>query len=543
MLSTLKLLEFGLNFPKEKPQESAEASNALLAPVAAPGYSERTLKTLEEVKKVHQDKSANKFALEVLTHLRQNHIKLTGSRVEIPTPTFEMVEAEGLIDPQILQSARANFGVTRPTLIQSCSIPNILQRRNFVGIAPTGTGKTLSYLLPVAEILRKSKQSRCLIVVPTFELSVQVYKVCLQLIGKKKPLLGLSIGHIQKLAEGEAEGVRVLVSTPQTFLKSSEQPAFARFVKELELVVLDEADKFFELSFLPQLEQLLSLFKTADKQYVLVSATFPHEIEKAIEGSFVDRTQAVIGGKVNVLSTIDQELTYCSTEEGKLYELERIINEGKLKVPCVVFMQSKERVKEIYRICKRLNIRADYLHNEMSLKEREKKVKEFAAGKIWVLITSDLLARGMDFPDLKLVINFDIPTTTVTYVHRVGRTGRAGAKGKAITFFTNEDKPILRKLADMLRQSGCHVPEWMFEISKPTKRDLQKAEKELRHRGSLAPGRRGKDDDDFRAQIRKRDYEFYKNAQENGQSEDEDGEEEGEEADGVDEAENGEENE
>jgi len=297
-------------------------------------------------------------------------------------------------------------------------------------------------------------------------------------------------------------------------------------VKELELVVLDEADKFFELSFLPQLEQLLSLFKTADKQYVLMSATFPHEIEKAIEGSFVDRTQAVIGGKVNVLSTIDQQLTYCSTEEGKLYELERIINEGQLKVPCVVFMQSKERVKEIYRVCKRLNIRADYLHNDMSLKEREKKVKEFAAGKIWMLITSDLLARGMDFPDLKLVINFDIPLTTVTYVHRVGRTGRAGAKGTAITFFTNEDKPILRKLADLLKQSGCPVPGWMFEISKPTKQDLQRAGKELRHRDSLYPPRRDRPDDGFRAEIRKRDYEFYKKAKENGEMVEEEAEEE-----------------
>jgi ATP-dependent RNA helicase DDX52/ROK1 len=451
---------------------------------------------------------------------------LTGSRVEIPTPTLEMVEAEGLIAPEILQSARTNFKIDRPTYIQACSIPNILQRRNFVGIAPTGTGKTLSYLLPVAEILRQSKHGRCLIVAPTFELSVQIYKVCLQLIGKKKPLLGLSIGHIQKLQEGEIERVRVLVSTPQTFLKSSEKPEFAKFVKELELVVLDEADKFFELSFLPQLEQLLSLFKTADKQYVLMSATFPHEIEKAIEGSFVDRTQAVIGGKVNVLSTIDQQLTYCSTEEGKLYELERIINEGQLKVPCVVFMQSKERVKEIYRVCKRLNIRADYLHNDMSLKEREKKVKEFAAGKIWMLITSDLLARGMDFPDLKLVINFDIPLTTVTYVHRVGRTGRAGAKGTAITFFTNEDKPILRKLADLLKQSGCPVPGWMFEISKPTKQDLQRAGKELRHRDSLYPPRRDRPDDGFRAEIRKRDYEFYKKAKENGEMVEEEAEEE-----------------
>ena len=507
-MSTYQLLKNGINFTKKIKPENLEAFENDPSTQTI-SYQQRLLKNFDDVKQTNEQKSINQFSHNVLNYLKTHHIKLSGNKVQIPCPTLAIIKEEALICQELLNSAQEKFSFVNPTHIQACSIPNILQKRNFVGIAPTGTGKTLAYLLPICEMLRKSEKT-CLIIAPTFELSVQIYKVCLKLIGKKKPLLGISIGHIQKLEKKEIDSTRILISTPASFLKISDSEEFASFVQKLEVVVLDEADKFFELSFLEQLEQLLTLFKTSEKQYVLVSATFPHEIEKAIEGSFIDRTQTVVGGKLNVLSTIDQKLVYCTNEEGKLFELENIINEGRLEVPCVIFMQSKDRVKEIFRICKGMNICADYLHNDLSLLQREKKVREFEEGKIWVLITSDLLARGMDFPNLKLVINFDIPTSNVTYIHRVGRTGRAGHKGKAITLFTNEDKAILRRLADLLKQSNCEVPEWIFEISKIDKKEIRKVEKNLQHRDSLVASKRIKPSQDFREEIKRKDHNFYR---------------------------------
>lgn len=506
-MSVYELLRFGINFPKK--QSSSPIEDETDSKPVELSYDERILKNLEETKQTFTDKALNKFSLSVLTHLKQQNIKLSGHKVQIPCPTLSIIAQEKLISDELITSAQTHFNFKQPTNIQACSIPNILQQRNFVGIAPTGTGKTLSYLLPICEILKNCDKT-CLIIAPTFELSVQIYKVCLKLIGKKAPLLGLSISHIQKLEKNELLTTRILISTPHNFLKSSTEEASAQFVKNLGIVVFDEADKFFELSFLPQLEQLLTFFKLSEKQYILVSATFPTEIESIIESSFVDRTQAVIGGKINVLSSISQQLVYCTNEEGKIYELENLINEGRMEVPCLIFMQSKDRVKEIYRICKKMNICADYLHNDLSLAQREKKVKEFEAGKIWVLITSDVLARGMDFPDVKLVINFDIPTSNVTYIHRVGRTGRANQKGKAVTFFTNEDKLILRRLADLLKQSHCDVPEWIFDISKANKTDIKRAEKNLQHRDSLVASKRIKPSEDFRQEIKRRDYNFYR---------------------------------
>lgn len=134
----------------------------------------------------------------------------------------------------------------------------------------------------------------------------------------------------------------------------------------------------------------------------------------------------------------------------------------------------------------------------------------FEQGQVWVLITTDVLARGIDFPDLKLVINFDVPISTVSYVHRVGRTGRAHKVGKAITLFTKDDQYVVRKLADLLKNSGCDVPEWIFSIKKKDKRYFKHLEKKPIKRDNIDRSRKIKKDGNFHAEIKKRDYQFYK---------------------------------
>jgi len=511
-MSVLEKIMTGINFPKSREKQSdvineqSASTNLEVDPIL------KTLKLafVEELKKVHEDKELNKFSLAMLTYMKQHQMKTSGARVGLPCPTIESLQKLSKLCDPLLKNFQGKFGFKSPTAIQSIAIPNILQRRNFIGIAPTGSGKTLAYLLPICQLLSEKKNSQALVVAPTFELSVQIYKVCVQLIGKSNPLLGLKISHIQKMEEDISE-YNLVVSTPQKFLSLVAEDTTGKLAERFECIILDEADKFFELSFMPQLEQLLELFKTHEKQYVLVSATLPTEIEKAVNTVFVDKTQAVIGGKVNVLNTIDQRLVYCANEEGKLYEIENIINCGQLEVPCVIFVQSKERVRQIYQIMKRMKVYADYLSAELSLQARENKVKAFEERHIWVLITTDLLARGVDFPDLKMVINFDMPTSNVTYIHRVGRTGRAGKKGKALTFFTNEDKLLVRKLADLLKQSNCEVPEWIFTVEKGTKREMQQLVSRPIQREDLGPTKRVKYDKEFHDSIRKKDYEYYKN--------------------------------
>ena len=136
--------------------------------------------------------------------------------------------------------------------------------------------------------------------------------------------------------------------------------------------------------------------------------------------------------------------------------------------PVLIFVQSKERATELYEeMCKIQNIKVAVIHADKSIKEREQTIFNFRLGKIWILITTDLMARGIDFKGVNLVINYDFPNSMITYVHRVGRTGRANRKGRAITFFTDVDKPMLRSLGNLLKSSGVDVPEWILTLKKP----------------------------------------------------------------------------
>lgn len=181
----------------------------------------------------------------------------------------------------------------------------------------------------------------------------------------------------------------------------------------------------------------------------------------------------VIGGKLNVLENVEQRLVFCSEEEGKMLELEQIVSGGQLRLPCLIFAQSRRRVRQIYRELKKWEIMADYLDAGLSLEQRKRKIEEFEQGLFLVLITTDVLARGIDIRGLRMVINFDVPASCVTYVHRVGRTGRAGESGSAITFYTPLDQAMVRKLAEMLKQSGCKVDDWLLKLKLPSKRQLQ----------------------------------------------------------------------
>ena len=524
MLTKFQKLKNGIIFNR-KPQKETEQTNK---PVHQYTDDElqTSLKFFHQLSDNAQSKEEKKYSLLMYTFMKRHKIDTRGNNILLPSLSYNKLKEDHQIHPEIVQSLEKNFGFENLTAIQSLAIPNILQNRNLVGIAPTGSGKTLAYLIPLVNQLLANKDKtgkKALIIAPTFELSIQIYKVCLTLIGKTMAIGGLKIGHIHKI-ESNMKDYDLLVSTPKKFLDLYSQNEPQDSI-DFNYIVLDEADKYFELSFMEDLEKLLDVLKANERQYLLFSATMPEAIERAINSIFVDKIEVIIGGKVRVLNTIDQKLIYVSSEEGKVLELENIINEGRLRIPCLVFVQSKDRVREVNKLLKKCDIRADYLCSTLSYAKREEKIKQFEEGRIWVLVTTDLLARGVDFPDLKLVINFDFPTNMVTYVHRVGRTGRANKEGTAITLFTNDDKYAIRRLAELLKSSGCDVPEWIFKVKKLSKKDMKKLERKPIKRESLLRGKVKKDKELFK-ELKKKDYLHHREQEKNKEFDNESEEEE-----------------
>jgi ATP-dependent RNA helicase DDX52/ROK1 len=415
-----------------------------------------------------------------------------------------------------------------PTPIQSQSIPALLAKRNCVCIAPTGSGKTVAYTLPLlANLLadkKKGKGLKGLIVVPTFELSIQIYTVALQLAGKPDTPgnVGLSVKHINKMNYGDDkdkytadfEALDLLITTPLKFLNISK---LGVDLDKFEYVVLDEADKYFELGFLDQFKELIDALKLTKKHYSLFSATFPSQIEKLVVDLLIDPVQIIIRGKMVVLDTISQKLTFCGTEFGKIVEIKNLVDRGDLKIPCLIFVQSKDRAKQLYREVKSLNIPVGCIEAGMDRDRRRDIVNAFTLEKIFVLITTDLLARGLDFPKVQLVINYDMPSSTVNYIHRVGRTGRGGVRGQAITFYTGEDKPMLKVLGDLLHTSGVEVPDWIINLRKPKRNVIKQLAKRPTERDHIDQTRKTEEFFQFNRQMKMKDKEYIDRIQEGEQ--------------------------
>lgn len=415
-----------------------------------------------------------------------------------------------------------------PTPVQSQSIPSLLSKRNCVCIAPTGSGKTVAYTLPLLANLvadkKKGRGLKGLIVAPTFELSLQIYTVALQLAGKTDSPgnIGLTVKHINKMNYGDDkekyatdfEALDLLVTTPLKFLNVAK---LGVDLEKFDYVVLDEADKYFELGFLDQFKELIDLLKLTKKHYSLFSATFPSQIEKMVVDLLIDPVQIIIRGKMVVLDTISQKLTFCGSEFGKIVEIKNLLDRGELKIPCLIFVQSKDRAKQLYREVKTLNIPVGCIEAGMDRNRRRDIVNAFTLEKIFVLITTDLLARGLDFPKVQLVINYDMPSSTVNYIHRVGRTGRGGVRGQAITFYTKEDKPMLKVLGDLLHTSGVEVPDWIMNLPKPKKNIIKQLAKRPTDRDHIDPTRKTEEFFQFRREMKKKDKEYQERIQEGEQ--------------------------
>ena len=472
-------------------------------------------KTEEETKAIHRRREIlGKF-------LKHNNMKVSGDHVPLPLPDFRVLVKQGKCPP-LLYKRLLKLGYHSPTPIQTQTIPCILQNRNCLCVAPTGSGKTIAYALPLIMNILKNRNNggtdKALIIAPTFELSLQIYSVCLQLVGRKDKqdpeAIDIVVKHINKFSFKETAqeetlqevgNTDLLVCTPLKFVQLAAMNGGA---DGFQWVVLDEADKYFELGFLDQFKQITEALKLTKKTYSLFSATFPPQIEKLVVELLVDPVQIIIRGKMVVLDSIEQKLTYCGSEFGKIVELRNLLQQGDLKIPCLVFTQTKDRARQLFHEIKNLDIPVGFIEAGLDRERRRNIINNFTLEKIFVLITTDLLARGLDFPKVRLVINYDMPTSTVNYIHRVGRTGRGGHRGQAITFYTNNDKPMLRTLADLLKVSGCPVSDWILALPKTSKNVLKAISKRPVDRAPIDASRRTNEFYKFRKEMKKKDREF-----------------------------------
>ncbi|KAH9994426.1 P-loop containing nucleoside triphosphate hydrolase protein [Russula vinacea] len=380
--------------------------------------------------------------------------------------------------PQDLMDNLKRNGYEDPTGIQAAGCPILLESRDLAAISPTGTGKTLSYLLPVLTLLKSpissstvnaGKGIRAVILAPTRELAHQIYNECLKLAqGRKWRIILFSKATAATLADKSVQDkVDIVVSTPLR-LVSSFQSGHLSF-HNVRHLILDEADRMLDQEFLAQVQDIIAACTHESIQKAVFSATLPAGVERVALDMLRDPIRVVVGLKDTPLPLITQSLTYVADDHSKLPTLRAYLSQP-YNPPVLVFTSSQPRATSLAEELVLNGIpNVDCLHAGMTKKERDDAVSRMRSGESWVLISTEVMARGMDFRGVREVINYDFPRSVQSYVHRIGRTGRAGREGKAVTYFTDEDAPYLKPIANVLSQSGSPVPEWIMKLPKPSK--------------------------------------------------------------------------
>ncbi|KAE9409340.1 P-loop containing nucleoside triphosphate hydrolase protein [Gymnopus androsaceus JB14] len=411
---------------------------------------------------------------------RQRHrVTTKGSNIPEYAETFEDLRDRYQLS-SLLLSNLSNNGYSHPTGIQSYGIPILLESRDLAAISPTGTGKTISYLLPTFASLRAPVASadvdaglgvRAVILAPTRELAHQIHNECLKLAqGRKWRVVLFSKATANTLSDKAArDKVDIIVSTPLRLVASLQSGSLS--LSNVRHLIFDEADRMLDNEFLPQIEEIVAACTYPNIQKAVFSATLPANAEKIAMDMLHDPIRVVVGLKDTPLPLIVQSLTYVADDASKLPSLLTYFSQP-YNPPVLIFTSSQPRASSLAEELVLNGIsNVDCLHAGMSKKEREDAVSRMRKGESWVMVSTEVMARGMDFKGVREVINYDFPTTVQSYIHRIGkcRTGRAGRSGKAVTFFTDDDGPYLKSIANVILQSGQPVPEWMSKLPKPSK--------------------------------------------------------------------------
>lgn len=360
----------------------------------------------------------------------------------------------GLSDAVV--SAVTDAGYTIPTPIQEQAIPHVLMGRDILGCAQTGTGKTASFTLPMIDILAagraKARMPRSLILCPTRELAAQVADNFVKY-GKYNQLnMALLIGGVA-FAEQEKKldrGVDVLIATPGRLLDHFERGRI--LMTDVKVLVIDEADRMLDMGFIPDVERIVGLLPRI-RQTLFFSATLSKEIRKLADAFLINPREITVAAASSAAETVTQWRVNVSAKD-KRDTLRKLI-ESEKPTNAIIFCNRKRDVGVVHRSLKKSGYNAVELHGDMSQPDRMKTLQRFKDGDADLLCASDVAARGLDIADLSHVFNFDVPSHAEDYVHRIGRTGRAGKEGRAFTLVSPEDGKYLQAITKLI---GKEIP-------------------------------------------------------------------------------------
>lgn len=543
---------------KDKAREVQSSTNTSVVPF--------TNDEINSSKNHSSSKLANIHKEQVAAFRRRMHIQIRKTSESPPDPicSFDELTLPPWWQNKITSSNKSTFNAIKasithnieigkwinPTAIQMQAIPSLLQRRDTLGCAPTGSGKSGAFLIPVlflatveedvfygtasstttdstdskstkdkknkkrkrdlneqSQSQQKKKENhqghiRSLILAPSRELAQQLHRELDRLgegkiNGLRTALLSKSNAAVVSTLGGKA-GLDVLVTTPLRLVDAmenhKENGSKGVDLSRVRVVVLDEADRLldatdgadkhrkatpdnnnqtvsgsvFGKTFLEQIDTILSAIPpTAVRS--LFSATIGSSVRQLAESILrnpIDITISSAPGSTIANPDIEQKLSFVGKEEGKLLAIRQIIQKG-ISPPVIIFLQSKDRAQALFQELLYDGVNVDVIHAGRTQGARDAAVVKFRKGETWVLICTDLVARGVDFKAVNMVINYDLPESGVTYVHRIGRTGRAGRKGEAVTLYTEADFEHIGTIANVMKLSGCKdIPSWVLNAKK-----------------------------------------------------------------------------
>lgn len=371
----------------------------------------------------------------------------------------------GLVKP-ILQALEKK-GYTNPTPIQKQAIPILLGGKDLLGVAQTGTGKTAAFAIPIIQQILLDKDRgirrrriRSLVVTPTRELAIQIADNFTAYAANTNVNNTVIFGGVKQGRQVEAlrKGVDVLVATPGRLLDLIGQGIIS--LKHIEYFVLDEADQMLDMGFIHDIRKLLAILP-AKRQSLFFSATMPPSIVKLSNQILGDYKRVTIEPEQTTAERVEQ-FVYFVNKRNKIKLLIDLIQTQKPET-VLVFSRTKHGADKVVKLLLRAEIEAAAIHGNKSQNARQRALGNFKNGKVQVLVATDIAARGIDVSGLEMVVNYDLPNVPETYVHRIGRTGRAKASGVALSFCMGEEKPYLRDIQKLINQKLTVVADNPYE--------------------------------------------------------------------------------
>jgi ATP-dependent RNA helicase RhlE len=363
----------------------------------------------------------------------------------------------GLIQPII--EALEEKGYTQPTPIQEQAIPILLKRRDLLGCAQTGTGKTAAFAIPIIQLIEQNKDDqagkrkvKALVVTPTRELAIQIGENFTAYCKHTRLRNTVIFGGVKQGAQTNAlrGGVDILVATPGRLLDLIQQGYIT--LKHIEYFVLDEADQMLDMGFIYDIKKILAKLPK-ERQSLFFSATMPKNIVALSREILGNYDKVTIQPEQATAERVEQAICYVAKKD-KPALLAHLIHD-KNPESTLVFSRTKHGADKIVRKLSKANITAAAIHGNKSQNQRQRALGDFKKGKLNVLVATDIAARGIDVSQLELVINYDLPNVAETYVHRIGRTGRASASGESISFCDIDEKAYLKDIQKLI---GQHIP-------------------------------------------------------------------------------------